>query len=246
MVRTPRLVDKVIAGVSAHPGLVLFTLVDGELRRRLERGCRELKVPSVRTLEPVLSALGAYLGLERRAQPGRQHALDAGYFDRIDAMHFALEHDDGQMTEDIGRADVILLGPSRTSKTPTCFYLANRGIMAANIPIVPGSPLARKAPDFKNCLVIGLIASADRLVQVRRNRMQILKEEKESDYVDLRSVREEVITVRRIYAANDWPMIDVTRRSIEEVAAAILQLHVQRHGGDDFVDPADVGITTGL
>ena len=241
MVRTQQQVEQVIAGVTAHPGIVLFTLVDSDLRRFLENGCRRLKVPMVRVLEPVLSVLGSYLGLESRAQPGRQHALDAEYFSRIDAMQFVLDHDDGQLTDDLDQADVVLLGPSRTSKTPTCFYLANRGIKAANVPIVPGMPLPIDAARLEECLVVGLIASADRLVEVRRNRLQLLKEDKETDYVDLPSVREEVIAARRAFAANAWPMIDVTRRSIEEVAAAILQLHSRHLGKDDFIDPTEIG-----
>lgn len=244
MVRTRKQVEQVVTGVSAHPGIVLFTLVDGDLRQLLESGCRNLKVPTVGVLEPVLSVLGKYLGLESRAQPGRQHALDDGYFDRIDAMQFVLDHDDGQMSNEVNRADVVLLGPSRTSKTPTCFYLANRGIKAANVPIVPGVPLRIDAADLEQSLVVGLIASADRLVQVRRNRLRLLNENKETDYVDLRCVREEVIAARRIYAANAWPMIDVTRRSIEEVAAAILQLHARHLGGDDFVDSAQIRTPT--
>ena len=241
MVRTRHQVEQVIAGVSAHPGIVLFTLVDSDLRRLLENGCRDLRVPTVRVLEPVLSVLGVYLGLESRAEPGRQHALDAGYFGRIDAMQFVLDHDDGQMTDDLHRADVVLVGPSRTSKTPTCFYLANRGIKAANVPIVPEMPLSIDPAKLEGCFVIGLIASADRLVQVRRNRLQLLNEETETNYVDLPSVREEVIAARRTYAANAWPMIDVTRRSIEEVAAAILQLHGRYLGKEDFIDPAETG-----
>ncbi len=245
MVRTKRQVDQVIDGVAAHPGVVLFTLVDASLRKRLEVGCAPLKVPTVRVLEPVLATLGSYLGLKSRGQPGRQHALDGEYFGRIDAMHFVLDHDDGQLLEDLERADVLLVGPSRTSKTPTCFYLANRGIKAANVPIVPGYALPFEANTIKTPLVIGLVVSPDRLLEVRRNRLRWLGEDRETDYVDVGCIRDEIIAARRVYTANHWPTIDVTRRSIEEVAAAILQLHARRRGGDDFVDPSVDGLDDG-
>ena len=141
LVRTQRQLDMVFEGVRASPGLVMFTLVDEALRRRLEEFCREIQVPCVSVLDPLISALGTYLGVESQRQPGRQHLLDAEYFSRMDAMEFSLAHDDGQATWDLHEADVVLVGVSRTSKSPTCIYLANRGIKAANVPYVPGCPL---------------------------------------------------------------------------------------------------------
>ncbi len=234
LVRSKRQIDNVLAAIEATPGVVLFTLVDKDLRDRLERGCRRLGIPSVPVLEPVIEVLSAHLGSEVRGQPGRQHLLDAEYFTRIDAMHFVLAHDDGQSAHDLEDADVVLVGVSRTSKTPTCFYLANRGIKAANVPVVPGAPLPPEVATLSRPLVLGLTITPERLVEIRRNRLRILHQDAETDYVDLEHVTEEVLAARRLYARRKWPVIDVTRRSIEEVAAAILQ-HMARHTGAETV-----------
>ena len=232
LVRGKRQIEGVLAAIESNPGVVVFTLVSPELREVLETGCRRLNVPAVPVLEPVLSALSNYLGIESHDQPGRQHTLDAEYFDRIDAMHFVLTHDDGQSIHNLEAADVVLLGVSRTSKTPTCFYLANRGIKAANVPLVPGSPVGPEIEALKNPVVIGLTTTPERLIQVRRNRLRSMNHDQETDYVDLSLVREEVLAARRLFAKHSWPIIDVTRRSIEEVAAEILQHIAHRHGGE--------------
>ncbi|MFQ5783656.1 MAG: pyruvate, water dikinase regulatory protein [Alphaproteobacteria bacterium] len=232
LVRSKRQIDNVLAGIEANPGVVLFTLVDQELRQRLEAGCRRLNVPSVPLLEPVISVLSTHLGTESRGQPGRQYTLDAEYFTRIDAMQFVLTHDDGQSVHDLDKADVLLLGVSRTSKTPTCFYLANRGIKAANVPLVPGAELPPELEKLTTPLVLGLTVTPERLVEIRRNRLHMLNQGEETDYVDLERVTEEVLAARRIYARHGWPVIDVTRRSIEEIAAAVLQHMAKRVGGE--------------
>ncbi len=232
LVRNERQVDQVLAGIEANAGAVLYTLVDEKLRTRLADGCRELQVPSVALLEPAVAMLSNYLGIEARNKPGGQHALDAEYFSRIDAIHFVLNHDDGQMLHDLNNADVVLVGVSRTSETPTCFYLANRGIKAANVPMVPGAPSPPELETLTKPLVIGLTVNTDRLVEVRRNRLRMLNQGEETDYVDLEQVNEEVLAARRLFSKHDWPVIDVTRRSIEEVAAEILQHLTQRLGGE--------------
>ena len=228
MVRNSNLVAEVIAGVKAQPGFVLYTLVNPELRKALEDGCRKLQVPCIALLDPVIAALGAYLGAEVHASPGRQHTMDAEYFERIEAMHYILGHDDGQSTQDLESADVVVLGVSRTSKTPTCIYLANRGIKAANVPVIPGCPLPGAVFELKRPLIVGLTTDPKRLIQLRRNRLQILNQDEETDYVDMKSVSEEVSAARRLYAKHGWPVIDVTRRSVEESAATILQLFLRR------------------
>ena len=232
LVRSERQIDNVLSGVGENPGIVLFTLVDNVLRERLERGCRDRNVPIVPVLEPVVEAMSAHLDLEARGTPGSQHLLDAEYFSRIDAMHFVLSHDDGQMQDDLENADVVLVGVSRTSKTPTCFYLANRGIKAGNVPLVPGSELPREFTRLVHPVIIGLTISAERLVEVRRNRLRMLNQGEETDYVDFEQVSDEVLTARRMFSKHKWPTIDVTRRSIEEVAAAIMQLMARRDGGE--------------
>ncbi len=232
LVRGKRQIENVIAAIETDPGVVVYTLVDSGLRETLETGCRRLNVPAVPVLEPVIAALSAYLGIESHGEPGRQHALDAEYFDRIEAMHFVLTPDDGQSLHNLEAADVVLLGVSRTSKTPTCFYLANRGIKAANVPLVLGMPIAPEVEGLKNTVVIGLTTTPERLIEVRRNRLRSMNHDQETDYVDLAMVREEVLAARRLFAKHQWPIIEVTRRSIEEVAAEILQYIAHRHGGE--------------
>src|SRR5262245_16532797 len=184
--------DKVIAGIAAHPGPVLFTIVNEQLRTLLQDGCRRLQVPCIPVLDPVIGALGNYLGMQSSGRPGRQHELDAEYFSRIDAMSFALSHDDGQLSHEYDDADVILVGGSRTSKTPTCIYLANRGIKAANVPIVPGFPIPLELGVARRALIVGLTKDPAQLVQIRRNRLQMLAHSEASDYVDPEVVRREV------------------------------------------------------
>jgi [pyruvate, water dikinase]-phosphate phosphotransferase / [pyruvate, water dikinase] kinase len=232
MVRTKAQVERVISGVGANLGVVLYTLVDETLRAPLVEGCRKLQVPAIPVLDPVIGALGAYLGTEARGLPGRQHLLDSEYFQRIDAMTFALNHDDGQSAWGWNDADVILVGVSRTSKTPTCIYLANRGIKAANVALVPGAEPPPELFDLTRPLVVGLTNDPERLIQVRRNRLIQLKQQDRSDYVDIEAVRQEVANARRLFTEQQWPVIDVTRRSIEETAAAVLKLLARRRGED--------------
>ncbi|HEY0835415.1 MAG TPA: pyruvate, water dikinase regulatory protein [Azospirillum sp.] len=231
LVRTDRQLDLVLEAIREHPGLVMFTLVDEGLRRRLQDFCREVQVPCIPVLDPLINALAAYLGLESQRQPGRQHALDAEYFGRMDAMEFALSHDDGQSSWDLHEADVLLMGVSRTSKTPTCIYLANRGIKAANIPIVPGCPLPPELEKIRRPLIVGLTKDPDRLIQIRRNRLKLLNQNESSTYVDPEEVRREVAEARRMFSRNGWPVIDVSRRSIEETAAEIMMLLARRQSG---------------
>ena len=231
LVRTDRQLDMVLEGVQENRGLVMFTLVDEKLRRRLQDFCREVQVPCIPVLDPLINALAAFLGVESQRQPGRQHALDAEYFGRMDAMDFALAHDDGQSNWDLHEADVILMGVSRTSKTPTCIYLANRGIKAANIPIVPGCPMPPEIEKLTRPLIVGLTKDPDRLVQIRRNRLKLLNQNESSTYVDPEVVRAEVTDARRMFTRRGWPVIDVSRRSIEETAAEIMMLLARRQSG---------------
>lgn len=230
MISSKSQLDRVIAGIASNPGVVLYTLVNEELRQPLIEGCRQLQVPTIPVLDPVIGALASYLGRRARGLPGQQHLLDSEYFHRIDAMTFALNHDDGQSLWGLNDADVILVGVSRTSKTPTCLYLANRGIKAANVPIVPGVTLPPELFDAKRPLIVGLTNDPERLIQVRTQRLASLHHEEHSEYIDLAKVRQEVTVARRLFTDQAWPVIDVTRRSIEETAAAILKLLARRHG----------------
>ena len=232
MVRTRGQIDRVIAGVEANQGVVLFTLVSDVLRQLLQEGCRKIQVPAIPVLDPVIGALASYLGRRSRGLPGKQHLLDNEYFARIDAMTFALNHDDGQSSWGLDDADVCLVGVSRTSKTPTCLYLANRGIKAANVPFVPGVALPPELLVARHPLIVGLTNDPERLIQLRRNRLDVLHHDHPTGYTDIDAVRSEVREARRIFVERHWPVIDVTRRSIEETAAAIMKLLARRHGLD--------------
>jgi len=233
MVRTRSQIERVIAGVEANRGVVLFTLVSDTLRGLLQEGCRRIQAPAIPVLDPVIGALASYLGRESRGLPGKQHLLDSEYFARIDAMTFALNHDDGQSSWGLNDADVCLVGVSRTSKTPTCLYLANRGIKAANVPFVPGVPLPPELLEAKHPLIVGLTNDPELLIQLRRNRLDLLHHDQATEYTNIDAVRAEVREARRVFVERHWPVIDVTRRSIEETAAAIMKLLARRHGVDE-------------
>ncbi|MEQ9661460.1 MAG: pyruvate, water dikinase regulatory protein [Parasphingopyxis sp.] len=233
MVRTEGHLDRVLEDVGKQPGLILFTMVDHNVRARLEDRCRMMGLPAVSALDPVIDALSHMLGMEAKERPGRQHMLDAAYFSRVEAIQYTIAHDDGLASEDWEEADIVLAGVSRTSKTPTSIYLANRGFKVANIPLVPESPPPESLYGLKHPIVVGLTTSPDRLVQVRRNRLLSLNQAPETDYVDNERVKKEVAFARRIFADNEWPVIDVTRRSIEESAAAILNIVSDRRAGGE-------------
>jgi regulator of PEP synthase PpsR (kinase-PPPase family) len=225
LVRSAKQLDRVISEIDAAPGLVLYTLVDRALAVRLEETCRAAGCPHLSVLAPVHALLESYLGAASTARPGAQHVLNAEYFKRIDAMNFTLMHDDGQLPADLDDADVVLVGVSRTSKTPTSIYLANRGLKTANIPLVPNMPVPPALEKVRRTLVVGLVASPERIVQIRQNRLLSLKADEDTSYVDRELVAEEIAFSRRLCARHNWPIIDVTRRSIEETAAGIVDLY---------------------
>ena len=229
MVQTANQVDKVVEALEEEPGIVLYTMVDPALAERLETACRTLGLPSVSVLEPVLQLLQSYLGAPGDRRAGAQHVLDADYFRRIDALTFTMMHDDGQMVGSLDDADVVLVGISRTSKTPTSIYLANRGMKTANVPLVPNIPLPPGLEQVTRPLVVGLIASPERIVQMRENRVLSLNAAHSAeDYIDRRVVARELAGTRRLCASHGWPVIDVTQRSIEETSTAIMQLYADR------------------
>jgi regulator of PEP synthase PpsR (kinase-PPPase family) len=233
LVRSQRQLDRALGDIEEAPGIVIHTIVDDKLRHALEDGCRRLDMPCIPALDPLVSALSRYLGASTTTRVGAHLRLDNDYFNRMDALNYAIGHDDGQGGQDLDQADVVLVGVSRTSKTPTCIYLAHRGVRAANVPLVPGRPIPDRLSQLKKALVVGLTISPDRLLQIRRNRLLSLNESRESTYIDTDAVRNEIIQARRLYERHGWPTIDVTRRSVEETAAAILNL---MHGGHGQVE----------
>ncbi|MDB5685783.1 MAG: phosphoenolpyruvate synthase regulatory protein [Rhizorhabdus sp.] len=224
MVRSQGHLDRIMLEIAQRPGLVIFTLVNSDIRKRLESRCHALGLPIVSALDPVIEALSRLLGQEAIARPGRQHILDAAYFARVDAIQFTIAHDDGIASEDWEEADILLTGVSRSSKTPTSIYLANRGYKVANIPLVVESPPPPSLFTLVHPLIVGLTTSPDRLVQIRRNRLLSLNQSPETAYVDQEAVTAELAFARRMFSDHGWPVIDVTRRSIEETAAAIINL----------------------
>ncbi len=228
LVRGPKQLDRALTEIEREPGLVMFTMVNDKLRDQLIARCTELEVPCISVLDPIINALGTYLGREISHKPGVQHEMNAEYFERIAALNFTLAHDDGQSAGDLDEADIILVGISRTSKTPTCIYLANRGIKAANVPLVPGIPLPPDLLTATNPLIVGLVASPDRLAQIRKNRLLSLNENAETDYIDKTRITTELADARRLCHKHGWQVIDVTRRSIEETSAAILNLYKRK------------------
>jgi regulator of PEP synthase PpsR (kinase-PPPase family) len=228
LVRSARQLDRVVENVAAWPGLVFFTLVNQELRRELIAQCTRLSMPCLDVMEGPIVMMRQFLGQAETHRPGAQHDLDQRYLKRIEALNFTIQHDDGQALDTIGGAEVVLVGASRTSKTPTCVYLAIRGVRAANVPLVPGIPLPSQLLNVKGPLVVGLWATPDRLVQVRRNRLNTMGEVRDTDYVDLETVRGEITNTRRLFEAQEWPAIDVSRRSVEETAASVINLLAER------------------
>lgn len=228
LIRTPGQINRVIEGIRRAPGLVIFTLLDPDIRKLLENACLELELPCISALDPVMRGLRRYLDREARGDIGRQHALDAEYFRRIDAIQFTMEHDDGQSLSTVTGADVIVLGVSRTSKTPTCMYLANRGLKAANIPLVPGVDLPEAIVTAQGPLIVGLTRDPKSLADIRQNRLRIMNETRAIEYADVAAVEKEVANARRLYTRHRWPVVDVTRKSIEESAATIIQLYEKR------------------
>jgi regulator of PEP synthase PpsR (kinase-PPPase family) len=227
-VRSRRELERVLKDVEAAPGIVLYTLFNRELADELERSCKRLNIPCVPALKPILQVFESYLGTPATPTVGGQHVLDADYFRRIEALNFTMLHDDGHLPQNLNDADIVLVGISRTSKTPTSIYLANRGFKTANVPLVPGVPLPPQLEVPSNAFVVGLVASTERIAQVRQNRVIEHAHGRLDDYVDREAIAAEIVQTRALCARHGWPIIDVTRRSIEETAAAIIRLYHDR------------------
>jgi regulator of PEP synthase PpsR (kinase-PPPase family) len=224
LVRTEKQLERVLDEVEQAPGIVLYTVVKRSMIREIERRCRALNVPCLHVLQPIMKVFESYLGAPQTPVVAGQHLLDADYFRRIDALNFAMAHDDGQLPQDMSMADVIIVGISRTSKTPTSIYLAQRGYKTANLPLVPGIELPPALTEPHTAFVVGLVASAERIAEIRRHRVHFMGDHNLADYVDHGQIANEIQYSRRLCARHGWPVIDVTRRSVEETAASIIRL----------------------
>ncbi|MDX2074255.1 MAG: pyruvate, water dikinase regulatory protein [Alphaproteobacteria bacterium] len=225
LVRSKSQLDKVIEAIAENPGPVLFTLVDNALRDELKKECARRGLPCIAVIAGVVAELSSYLGLETHASPGKQHELNEEYFTRVDAINYALAHDDGQAHWELEEADIVLVGVSRTSKSPTCVYLAYKGFKSANIPFVLDCPLPPSLETLKKPLVVGLTINPERLLAIRKTRLQSLNQENDTNYVDMEYMQREIAESRKLFTKHRWPVIDVTKRSVEETAATIAQYH---------------------
>jgi regulator of PEP synthase PpsR (kinase-PPPase family) len=225
MVRTVTQLERVFKNIKEEKGVVFCTLVEEEVREKLEQFCKKENILYLPVMENIVSVLEEYTGFEAINRPGGQHILNDDYFKRIEAINYTLEHDDGQGQLNLENADVIVVGVSRTSKTPTCIYLANQGIKAANYPLVPHVGISEELENVKNTQVVALITSAHTLVEIRRKRsIELGLNNTDNDYIDIHKVEEEITTAKRIFANKGWPVIDITRRSVEETASAIMNI----------------------
>ncbi len=239
LVRTQRQLERVLQEIGSAPGIVLYTIVNTELAEVLEARCRTLKIPSLHVLHPIMKVFESYLGAPQTPVVAGQHILDSDYFRRIDALNFTMAHDDGRLPEDLDQADIIILGISRTSKTPTSIYLAQRGFKTCNVPIVPSIPLPPALTQPHSAFVVGLVAAPDRIAEIRRNRVRFLADRDMGDYVDRDQISQEVRISRRMFAKNGWPVIDVSRRSIEETAASIIKLYNDQRAASEAGETSD-------
>ena len=225
LVRSESQMEKTLHDIGAKPGVVLYTLVNEDRRKMLETYCAKLNIPAISILDPTLSMLGRYLGSAMISEVGAQRTLDAEYYGRIEALDYAMAHDDGQNVLGLETADIVLLGISRTSKTPTSIYLANRGYKTGNIPLVPGAPLPTLLDEFSKPFIVGLVAAPDRIVQIRQQRLVGLKQNEQTDYIDMDRVRDEMREAKRMFVKKGYKVIDVTRKSIEETSAQIIKAY---------------------
>ena len=229
LVRTPAHVETIASALNRNPGILLYSVVDPEIRRSIEELCSKSSIPSLSVLDPLMDMLSSVLGYRQNTRPGGQHKLDKAYFDRMAAVEFAVNHDDGLNMDRLKDAQILLVGVSRTSKTPTSMYLANRGYRVANYALVPNVDfplhLLENTPDL---FVVGLTTDAKRLSMVRRNRLQHMSDSQNDTYADLDNINDELKSARRLFSGQNWPVLDVSRRSVEETAAAVLHLYMNK------------------
>jgi regulator of PEP synthase PpsR (kinase-PPPase family) len=228
LVRTKKQLERVFQEIESAPGIVLYTIVNPDLARELDEFCLKLNVPCVPVMSTIMKVFESYLGAPTTPTVGGQHVLDAEYFRRIDALNFTMAHDDGRLPDNLSEADIVIVGISRTSKTPTSIYLAQRGFKTTNVPLIPNIPLPAQLKHVKDVFVVGLVASAERISQVRRNRVLALADRNLEEYVDRGLIEDEIAYTRKLCNRKGWPVIDVTRRSVEETAAAILKQYNER------------------
>ena len=225
--RTENQVLKILGEAKKNKNsIILYTVVDNNLAKFLENKSNEKKIPCFGVLGNLILSFSKLLNQQASHVPSGQHALNKEYYERIEAIQFTMNHDDGNMVEELDKSDLILLGVSRTSKTPTSIYLANKGFKTSNIPLVNENSIPEGLKQNpKMACVVGLITEAERLVDIRKNRMMNLKERENNSYTDIQKIKQEVEEAKKTFAKYKWPTIDVTRKSVEETAASIIKIH---------------------
>ena len=224
LVRTKSQIEKVIESISKNPGIVLYTILEDGLVENLKNHCDKLQIPCIPVLSRIITEFSNYLNMPVNNAIGRQHLLDKEYFSRVEAINYTLNHDDGQSAWDLCDADIIIIGVSRTSKSPTSVYLSCRGYKTANIPFVSIETIPENIYDLKKPLIVGFTINPEKLIQIRQNRMFSLGQELKTDYIDLERIKNEIAESRKLFAKLKCKVIDVTKRSVEETAAKIIQL----------------------
>ena len=224
-IRTEQQIDKIIKECNLiENSIILYTIVETKLAKYLANQSKKNAGPCFGVLGNLILSFSKLLNQKAIHKPSAQHVLDDDYYKRIEAIQFTMSHDDGKKVDDVNDADVVLLGVSRTSKTPTSIYLANRGYKTVNIPLVLDQKIPEDLKANKTSCIIGLIADPERLSDIRRNRVAIMKDQNLKEYTDLNSIKKEVHDSKKLFKKNNWPVIDVTRRSVEETAASILKI----------------------
>ena len=227
MTRNEKILEEVFEKVKSKPGVVIYTISNDNLRRRLKQFCFEQKLPCVSVVSEIVKNVSEYIGVRQDRFLGYSEKFDDSYFEKVEAIDFSLRHDDGQLIEDIEYADIVLIGPSRTSKTPTSVYLAYNGFKTANVPYIHNVPFPDRVYKLKGPVVFGLTIFPSRLIEIRESRMNLLQTNESSNYTDPEIVQQECRQIRRICADNGWHSIDVSRRSIEETAALIMKKYYE-------------------
>jgi [pyruvate, water dikinase]-phosphate phosphotransferase / [pyruvate, water dikinase] kinase len=230
MVRTRSQIEKVKESIEKNPGIVLYTILEDELTEVLKKYCYDLQVPCIPVLSRIITEFSNYLNMNISHVIGRQHILDEEYFSRVEAINYTIAHDDGQSAWDLYDADIVIVGVSRTSKSPTSVYLSCRGYKTANIPFVGIETIPENIYDLKKPLIVGLSINPEKLIQIRQNRLASLGQDVETDYINLDSVKSEIAESRKLFAKLHCPVIDVTKRSVEETAAKIIKLYQDKNG----------------